>query len=174
MAPLNVQQTATWVSGGSALSLTHTAHSQLARSPSTSSARVCWAAAMMISLHQISKDLLSLTLSPICTQQGNSIKGWLSLLHTHSKDLLSLPWIIMYRTRTQQMTAESDSQTHSSGTQQMMAESDSRTHSSGTQQKKMAESGSPHTHSSETQWRRWLSMALHTPTRLRDSAKKVT
>ena len=158
MAPLNVQQTATWVSGGSALSLTHTAHSQLARSPSTSSARVCWAAAMMISLHQISKDLLSLTLSPICTQQGNSIKGWLSLLHTHSKDLLSLPWIIMYRTRTQQMTAESDS----------------RTHSSGTQQKKMAESGSPHTHSSETQWRRWLSMALHTPTRLRDSAKKVT
>ena len=55
----NVQQTATWLSRGSALSLTHAPSSQLARSPSTSWARVCWAAAMMVSLHQLSKDLLS-------------------------------------------------------------------------------------------------------------------
>ena len=63
------------------------------------------------------------------------------------------PRINMYSTMAQLITAESDSQTHSSGTQQKkMAESGSpHTHGSETQQKKIAESGSPHTHDSETQ-----------------------
>ena len=39
----------------------------------------------------LSKDLLSLTFSPISTQQGNSVKGWPSLLHKLSKDFPSLP-----------------------------------------------------------------------------------
>ena len=52
--------------------------------PSTSSARICWATATPVSLHQLSKDLrsccyydsarmLSLTPPPICTQQGDSV-----------------------------------------------------------------------------------------------------
>ena len=53
----------------------------LLSSPSTSSARICWAAATAVSFHKLSKDLLSrcsndsarmlsLTPPPICTQQG--------------------------------------------------------------------------------------------------------
>ena len=32
----------------------------------------------------------------VCTQQGDSVLEWLSLLHKLSKDLLSLPWTLMY------------------------------------------------------------------------------
>ena len=65
--------------------------------PSNSSARVCWAAATLIFLHQLSKDLLSrcyrdsaricwVWLSLQCVHNRR-----LSLLHKLSKDLLSLP-----------------------------------------------------------------------------------
>ena len=69
----------------------------------------------------LSKDLLSLT------QQGYSVLGWLSLRHKLSKDLLSLPWILMYNTQAQCITTESDSLSHSPRTQQRKAaESGSR------------------------------------------------
>ena len=64
------------------------------------------------------------------------------------------PQITMYSTQAQWMTAESDSQRHSSRTQQ----------------KKIAEAGSPHT-AQRLSRRRWLSLALHT--QLRDSVKKM-
>ena len=68
------------------ISLTPTTHSQIARSPSTNSSRVCWAAAMMTqqgfaesgSLH----DMYT---------KGELSVWWLSLLHKLSKDSLSLP-----------------------------------------------------------------------------------
>ena len=58
---------------------------------------------LQISFHQLGKDLLSRSYYnsadsaesnslTICTQQGDSVLGCLSLLHRLSKDLLSLPW----------------------------------------------------------------------------------
>ena len=59
-----------------------------------------------ISFLQLSKGLLSRSYYDsadsaesnslmICTQQGDSVLGWLSLLHKLSKDLLSLLWILI-------------------------------------------------------------------------------
>ena len=68
---------------------------------STSSARVCWANHTILSNNSVrvcwatatktQRTVLSHS-TTICTQQGDSVLGWLSLLHKLSKDLLSLPW----------------------------------------------------------------------------------
>ena len=65
------------------------------------------------------------------------------------------PQITMYSTQAQWMTAESDSQRHSSRTQL----------------KKIAEAGSPHT-AQRLSRRRWLSLALHTHTAQRLSGRR--
>ena len=138
-----------------------------ARSPSTNSARICWAPATV-------------------TQQGfaepNSlynmyIKGELSIWVTESspqakQGFAEPPRITMYSTRTQRMMAESDSWTHSSGTQQKkMGESGSSHTQLSFPAKKTAESGSPHKRLRDSVKKMAESGSPHT--RLRDSAKKM-
>ena len=154
MTALIVQQAATWLSRSSAMSRTPTDHfSQpgllpptqrgfaeplLWWSPSTNSARIFWAAATVTQQGFAESDSLYNMYST--GEQDNYVQ------HKDSGDD-SLVWLTNTQLRN---SAEEDSWvwllTNSSGTQQKkMAESGSpHTHGSETQQKKMAESGSPH------------------------------
>ena len=157
MAQLNVQQTATWLSRSSALILTPMAHSQPARSPSTSSARVCWVAAMMISLHQLSKDFLSR-----CYHNSARICWvWISLQYEYNRGTqYKCDWVSSTSSARICWASPNNYCMYSTQTQRMTVESDSQIHSSRIQQKK---SLALHTAQGLSR-RRWLSLALHTPT----------
>ena len=170
MAPLNVRQAATWLSGSSAMSLTPVAHSfhpgllpptqqgfaepLLWWSPSTNLARICWATATVTQQRCAESD----SLHDIYTQQGNSVcNDWVSStssaricwaspdnysLYIQHKDTAEKVWVWLTTIQLMNSAEEYDWVWFSTHTQLR----DSA--------KKMTESGSPHR-------------------RLRDSAKKM-